>query len=96
VMKDGRSVVSLAPTRLDSDGAPPAADVLQGDWTDLVATHDSTNIAITPTTAVTRWTGESMDYGIATDAFINRLHHASPAAVPQPDVSAETCNGRLN
>jgi len=103
VTKDGRSFVSLAPARLGSTDAPPADDILQGDWTDLVATHDSANIAINPNTAVTRWTGESMDYCVATDAFIYRLRHASPTdrasaatSAASPDVSAETSGARLN
>jgi hypothetical protein len=86
-MKDGRSFVSLAPARLDSADAPPADDMLQGDWTDLVATHDSANIAVTPATAVTRWTGESMDYGVATDAFIYRIRHTTPPDRPSPPQS---------
>jgi hypothetical protein len=44
---------------------------------------------ITPTTAVTRWTGESMDYGTATDALLYQTHHATRFQ-PPTDVSAET------
>jgi hypothetical protein len=31
------------------------------DWTKLVTTQDAADISITPSTAVTRWTGEALD-----------------------------------
>jgi hypothetical protein len=58
---------------------PPAAD-----WTELVATQASADIRITPTTAVTRWTGEAPDLGLAIEALMQRRGK---------NVSAETRSG---
>jgi hypothetical protein len=59
-----------------SASAAGAAEILQGDWTQLLAAHDANRIAITPETAVTRWRGEHMDYGTAVDAMLYRTRHA--------------------
>jgi hypothetical protein len=50
----------------DSPIPPPT------DWTALVATQDAAAIRITPATAVTRWTGESLDLGLAVDGLMQR------------------------
>jgi len=55
---------------------PPAVD-----WETLVASAD---IRITPTTAVTRWTGEALDLGLAIEALMQRR---------EKSVSAETRSG---
>jgi hypothetical protein len=89
ILRDGRSVTSLAPARLESDQAPLAEDVLQGTWFDLFCHHNAENIVITEDTAVTRWTGESMDYSAAVGSMLYRTHKAK-AISPRPDVSAET------
>jgi hypothetical protein len=88
VMKDGRSFDSLQPAHIASESSPLAEDALQGDWAHLFAAHNAMDILITPTTAVTRWTGESMDYGTATDALLYQTHHATRFQ-PESDVSAE-------
>jgi hypothetical protein len=89
VMKDGHTVDSPRPARPGTENGPLAHDILQGDWTHMFATHSAMDIAITPTTAVTLWTGESMDYCTATEALLYETRHAQrpPAAA---DVSAET------
>ncbi len=43
-----------------------------GDWTSLREDHRERGIVIDANTAVTRWRGETMDYGIAIDALIGR------------------------
>jgi hypothetical protein len=43
-------------------------------------------ITVTPDTAVTRWRGKRMDYGMAIDAMLFRTHRAAE----RRDVSAET------
>jgi hypothetical protein len=77
VMKDGHTLDSPRPARPGAEQGPPAADVLQGDWTHLLATHSAHRIEITPDTAVTRWRGESMDYGTAVDALLHRTRQAT-------------------
>jgi len=52
-----------------------------GDWTALVAADETKDIRITPTTAVTRWTGEALDLGLAVDVLMQRR---------KKNVSAET------
>ena len=54
-------------------------------WTALVATHDAEPIRITPSTAVTHWTGEALDLDLA----IGWLMHKCTG---QKHVSAETCS----
>jgi hypothetical protein len=88
-LKGGLSVISLAPARLESDQAPLADDILHGNWSDLFANHNAENIVITDDTAVTRWTGESMDYSAAVGSMLYRARKAR-AAAPDPNVSAET------
>jgi uncharacterized protein DUF222/HNH endonuclease len=85
ILPDGRTCDSPLPARPGAECGPPADDVLQGDWTHLLAAHDALQIMITPQTAVTRWRGESMDYGTATEALLYRTRNAH-----RPDVSAET------
>ena len=77
VMKDGRTFDSPRPARPGAEQGSLAADVLQGDWTHLLATHSAHRIEITPDTAVTRWRGESMDYGTAVDALLHRAQQAT-------------------
>src|SRR5690242_1487018 len=50
-MKDGRTSDSLVPARLGEEHVPYAVDVLQGEWTHLLA-ENSSDIVITPNTAV--------------------------------------------
>ena len=52
-----------------------------GDWHELVALNEAEDIQVTPRTAITRWTGESMDLGIAVQCLLERRGR---------DVSAET------
>ena len=46
---------------------PPSAD-----WHELVAMNEAADIQVTPRTAITRWTGESMDLGIAVQCLLER------------------------
>jgi hypothetical protein len=56
---------------------------ITGDLAVLVATHYADGICITPSTAVTRWTGEALDL----DLVIGWLMHKSAR---EKNVSAET------
>jgi hypothetical protein len=38
----------------------------------LIAAHKSSGIRITPATAVTRWTGEALDFGLAIDLLLQQ------------------------
>lgn len=80
VMADGRTFDSLRPTRPGADSGPLAEDVHQGDLMRLIETHSALDIKVTPTTAVTLWRGERMDYGIATEALVFRAHRTAERA----------------
>ncbi len=61
-----------------------AAPVLRSDWPDLLAVNHESDIRIDVRTAVTRWLGERMDYGMAVDALLSLdrralLRRAAPA-----------------
>ncbi len=60
VRPDGKSFESPAPQSTD--------------WAELVAAHS--RIAITPTTAITRWTGEALDYSLAVGCLMERAQQA--------------------
>jgi hypothetical protein len=66
--------------RLDGESfespLPPSAD-----WHELVGMNKATDIRVTPRTAITRWTGETLDLGIAVQCLLERKAQ---------DVSAET------
>jgi hypothetical protein len=53
------------------------------EWSRLAAENVDHDILITPRTAITRWTGESIDYGLAVQVLCERGRHAK-------NVSAET------
>jgi hypothetical protein len=89
ILKSGRAVISVAPARLGSNEAPLADDVLHGSWPDLFSSHTAANIVITDDTAVTRWTGESMDNSAAVGSMLYRTRKAK-AASPDLHASAET------
>src|SRR5688572_9979973 len=55
---DGESFESLL---------PPTTD-----WHELVAMNEAADIHVTPKTAITRWTGESIDYGIAVQCLLEK------------------------
>jgi hypothetical protein len=63
----------------DSTSALP----VQSDWTELRSSNQNAGVHIDPKTASTRWKGESMDYGFAVQALMQRWEHAK-------NVSAET------
>jgi hypothetical protein len=50
----------------------------------ILVAHEAAGLRITPTTAVTRWTGEALDLGLAVDCLMQRRGK---------DVSAETPAG---
>jgi Domain of unknown function (DUF222)/HNH endonuclease len=82
----GRSFDSPVPARHAAEQRPPNADTTRGTWAQLVANHGVNGITITPDTAVTRWRGERMDYGIAVEVLMDRMRRAAL----RQGVSAET------
>ena len=58
VRPDGESFDSLLPSPTD--------------WRELVAANLAAAIEITPKTAITRWTGESLNLGLAVEALLQR------------------------
>jgi hypothetical protein len=85
-VKDGRSFDSLAPARHATERASATHDGTRGNWSQLVADLAESGTTITPDTAVTRWRGERMDYGMAIDGLLYRKRQSPPAT----GVSAET------
>jgi HNH endonuclease len=85
---NGRSFESLVPARRAPESRQSSQDVTRGHWSQLAADLNASDITITPGTAVTRWRGERMDYGIAIDAMLYRTHRAGTPG----GVSAETPN----
>ena len=82
----GRGFESPLPVRHAAEGSRPTQDVTYGNWTQLVADISDSGITVTPETAVTRWRGEHMDYGMVIDAMLFSKHRAASSA----GVSAET------
>ena len=54
------------------DGVATGRTTPLGDWTQLPRRHCAEGVRIDQSTAVTRWRGERMDYGIAVDALLAR------------------------
>jgi hypothetical protein len=71
VRPDGRTFDTVAP---GCSGSP-------GDWTDLLRQHRDGDIRIDRSTAITRWRGERMDYGLALDCLFARAKRV-PAGTP--------------
>ena len=46
------------------------------DWTQLPAAHEERGIHIDERTAGTRWSGESMDYGLAVEVLLHQARRA--------------------
>ncbi|MFT4103744.1 MAG: hypothetical protein QM674_22485, partial [Burkholderiaceae bacterium] len=74
----------------DAHGRPfePAAP-MAGDDRQIVLRHHQAGLAIDAGTAVTRWAGERIDYGMAVGGLL-----AEQARLHRGDVSAETCADR--
>jgi hypothetical protein len=47
------------------------------DWTQLPAQHVRSGIHVNAGTAVTRWAGESMDYGLGVEVLMQRARRQS-------------------
>ena len=69
IRTDGQSFKSPAP------GGPR-----QLDWMQLVAAHQARQIKVTPRTAVTRWQGERLDYGLAVEGLLQRANRPENVA----------------
>jgi hypothetical protein len=63
---------------------------VQSDWTRLPALNRDRGLEIDRTTAATGWTGESMDYGWAVQALLQRRQCARQSS-PEP-VSRQKAN----
>lgn len=63
---NGRSLDSVAPNHTHPIG----------DWQQLPASHREQGIHIYERTAVTRWEGETMDYGMAVEGLVQRARRA--------------------
>ena len=54
------------------------------DWTQLPAEHQERGIHIDERTAATKWTGESMDYGLAVEVLLDQARRASDRGIWEP------------
>jgi Domain of unknown function (DUF222)/HNH endonuclease len=62
---DGQSFESVAPDHLHPF-----------DWTQLPTEHEMRGIHVNERTAMTRWAGESMDYGLAVEVLLHQARRA--------------------
>ncbi|MGE0798611.1 MAG: DUF222 domain-containing protein [Lautropia sp.] len=66
-----------------------------GDGRQIVLQHRQDGLAIEAGTAVTRWCGERMDYGIAVEGLLREQQRGQAADQWRPaDVSAEACRAK--
>ncbi|MBX5461740.1 MAG: DUF222 domain-containing protein [Steroidobacteraceae bacterium] len=83
VKPDGQTLDSVPPQR-------PSA------WTQLAIQHEQAGLTVHPGTAVTRWSGESVDYGLAVGVLLAAAKRGVPAATAHGDeVPAETRHSPL-
>jgi HNH endonuclease len=73
IMPNGQSFDSVAP-----DHVHPF------DWTELPAEHAQRGLFIDTRTAGTRWSGESMDYGLAVEVLLDQSRRARTNDVARP------------
>jgi len=71
ILDDG-ALRFLKPDGSALDSIHPGHTQPLGDWTDLPRRHHEHDIHIDPKTAVTRWGGESMDYGLAVQVLLQQ------------------------
>ena len=80
---DEGAVRFIRPDGHSFDGVAPGYVQPLGDWTQLVGAERQNGIHVDEHTAVTRWRGETMDYGLAIETLLHRARRAR-------NVSAET------
>jgi Domain of unknown function (DUF222) len=73
VLPNGQSFDSVAPHH-----------VHPFDWTQLPSAHEERGIHINERTAGTRWSGESMDYGLAVEVLLHQARRAQGDSVTRP------------
>jgi hypothetical protein len=66
----------------ESPSPPPA------DWRELVAMNEAADIQVTPRTAITRWTGESIDYGVAVQCLLEKAERSRELTATGPQVES--------
>jgi len=77
----------LRPDGIEFEVIQPRATVCT--WKDLLHSHDEQGIYIDSETAVARWHGERMDYGIGVQVLLEQIEHAKSQDERGSDVSAE-------
>jgi hypothetical protein len=78
----------LRPDGIEFEAIQPSAAVCT--WQDLLHSHAAQGIYIDSETAVTRWRGERMDYGIGVQVLLEQVARAKDQDEQRSDVSAET------
>ena len=73
---DGGALRFRRPDGESFESVPPGDSRPHSDWRELLARHERAGLAIDHDTAVTRWRGESMDYGIAIECLRFRERRA--------------------
>lgn len=79
VLDDG-ALRFLQPDGQSFDGVAPNHTQPMGNWMQLPAVHQERGIHISKETAVTRWCGESMDYGMAVEGLQQRSRKSVPVS----------------
>jgi hypothetical protein len=75
VLDDG-AIRFLRPSGESFDSIAPGHSHPMSDWRELPRHHDEQGITINPRTAVTRWDGGPMDFGMAVDGLLYRARAA--------------------
>ncbi|HEY0680964.1 MAG TPA: DUF222 domain-containing protein [Steroidobacter sp.] len=73
---DDGAVRFLRPDGESFDSIAPDHNQPIGDWRELPRQHEQKEIVINARTAVTRWDGGPMDFGMAVDSLLHRLRKA--------------------
>ena len=71
VLNDG-AIRFLQPNGESFDGVAPNHTHPMGDWQELPRQHQDRDIVINAHTAITRWDGEPMDFGMGVDGLLRR------------------------
>jgi hypothetical protein len=72
ILDDG-ALRFLKPNGESFDSIAPGHSQPLGDWRELPAHHERNRIQINAKTAVTKWAGESMDYGLGVQVLMQRV-----------------------
>lgn len=76
-MLDDGAIRFLQPNGESFDSIAPGYNHPMSDWRELPKHHDRQGITVNARTAVTRWDGGPMDFGMAVDSLLHRVRAAT-------------------